>query len=685
MLLRLNDKVQYVKGVGPALARKFRRLGISTISDLLYYFPRAYEDRRNLKLLRNAKEGERTTFRVQVIEHSTFFYRGRRHPKIKVTDKSGYAYLYCFNREYITNLLKVGTWFFLTGTFVVKHGIRTFSQFDYEISDDSPGLRILPIYPLTAGLSQKTLRRLIEHTLVRFSNELQEDIPEVIRKGYKLREKSDLIKQVHFPEDMASLRRAKESLSYSEFFKYQIVVALARDKNLNQKKERRTLEKKKKDGFLKALPFQLTDAQKRVVSEIETDLAEPRPMNRLIQGDVGCGKTIVALAAAVEAIEGGGQVAFMAPTEILARQHFNTIQLYFEPLHLIAGFLSGSVKGLERKEMLLSLLKGEIDILVGTHALFSEDVAFRDLSLVIIDEQQKFGVMQRGRLRAKGDNPDCIVMSATPIPRTLTMTLYGDLDLSIIDEMPKGRREVKTIIVKQAEIEKAFDKVRQEVEKGRQAYFVYPLIEESMSSDLKNALESYERLKEEVFKELRVGLLHGKMSDQEKEEVMLRFKKKECDILVSTSVVEVGVDVPNATIMVIEQAERFGLSSIHQLRGRIGRGSYESFCFLVPDRSTGYSAYSRLNILKDTHDGFKIAEWDLKLRGPGEIVGKKQSGIPSFIIDDLDINTRLIYRAHKDARMFVKGELGDEQERERYLAEFVKSDSYKDAFLYFGG
>jgi ATP-dependent DNA helicase RecG len=349
-----------------------------------------------------------------------------------------------------------------------------------------------------------------------------------------------------------------------------------------------------------------------------------------------------------------------------------------------AGFLSGSTPAAERSRMLERLAAGELGILVGIHARFSDDVRFRRLELAVIDEQQKFGVLQRGRLRAKGDHPDCLVLTATPIPRTLSMTLYGDLDISVIDELPPGRGGIDTDIVRQAEVHKVYDTVRREVAAGRQAYFIYPVIEES-SSDLKNAVEAYEHFKEEVFSDLQVGLLHGRMSDQEKDQVMQRFKAGELDIVVSTTVIEVGIDVPNATVMVIEQAERFGLSSIHQLRGRIGRGGHRSSCFLVPDRSAGRESFQRLRILKETTDGFKIAEWDLKLRGPGELMGKRQSGVPAFLIDSMDITTRLIYRAQKDARRFVEGEAGTAEEREAFLREFTRSDAYREAMLYFGG
>jgi ATP-dependent DNA helicase RecG len=681
----LHDDIQYLKGVGPSVSNKLNKLGIFKVEDLLYHFPRAYEDRRNLKLLSEAREGEKATFKFTVQDHSSFFYAGRTHPRIKVSDESGAALLYCFNRNYLTNILKVGVTFYLTGAYARKKRVPTFAQFDFDLDVGSSDLGIVPIYRLTSGLSQKKLRNLSMNVLSQFADGMKDDIPQVISEGYRLGSRGDMLKAIHFPRDMDSLRRAKEAVSYGEFFKFQIIVALARNRSSKIQKKRDAVEGKLKEDFLIRLNFPLTNAQKRVLDEIEKDLFDPRPMSRLIQGDVGSGKTVVALLAALTVLERGGQVAFMAPTEILAKQHFYTITEFFAGMPLTVQFISGSVRGEKRKEIVKGLIEDETDIIVGTHALFSDDIHYRNLSLVIIDEQHKFGVLQRGSLRSKGNHPDCLVMSATPIPRTLSMTLYGDLDVSVIDEMPAGRAGVETYIVKQAEIERVFSKVREEVEKGRQAYFIYPVIEESSNSDMKNAVDSFERLKNKVFTDLRIGLLHGRMSDAEKDEVMHLFKEKQFDVLVATTVVEVGVDVSNASVMVVEQAERFGLSSIHQLRGRIGRGRYRSYCFLVPDRSTGREAFNRLRILREIQDGFKIAEWDLRMRGPGEILGKRQSGVPSFIIDELDINTKLIYRAQKDARRFIAGEIGTGEEREKYLEDFMQTDGYRDAVLYFGG
>ena len=683
MSLTINDSVQYLKGVGPALAEKLLRLGIRSVEDLLYHIPRSYEDRRHLRLLGEVKEGERATFRLKVIAHSSFYYNGRTHPKIEVRDQSGHALLYCFNRNFLKKQLIVGTSFYLTGAFALRNRVPVFSQFDYTLEDSEPELAILPVYPLTAGVSQKQLRRLVRFVVEHYATSIRDETPRFIDEGYGLKSRGDLLREIHFPQDMESLRRAKEGFSYKEFFKYQIVAALARKKNMSVLKQRKAAAGRLKADFIARLHFTLTTAQNRVLSEVEEDLKQPRPMNRLIQGDVGSGKTVVALISLLDCIEAGGQAAFMAPTEILARQHFRTISNFLEGLPVRVEYISGAIRGEQRSGIINELRLGGIHVAVGTHALFSEDVVFRDLSFVVIDEQHKFGVLQRGRLRDKGTNPDCIVMSATPIPRTLSMTLYGDLDVSIIDEMPPGRAGVTTHLVKQAQIERVYDKVREVIAEGQQAYFIYPVIEES-SADLKNAMESYERLKE-IFSGFRVGLLHGRMSDDEKETAMRGFKDREFHLLVSTTVVEVGVDVPNATVMVIEQAERFGLSSIHQLRGRIGRGSLTSYCFLVPDRSTGRDAYERLRILQDTQDGFKIAEWDLRMRGPGEIIGKRQSGVPSFIIEDFDVNTKLIYRAQRDARRFVEGEIGTQEERERFLSEFLQSDSYREFSLYFGG
>jgi len=681
---KLSDSVQYLKGVGPSLSEKLANLGIQSVEDLLYHFPRSYEDRREIRLLKDVKEGERGTFRFKVSGHSTFFYSGRSHPRIEVHDTSGRALLYCFNRNFLKDQLRVGTSFYLTGSFVLRKGVSVFSQFDYDLEESDPELAIVPVYPLTAGVTQKQLRKLIRFAVEVYTHLIRDETPQIINEGYRLGLRGDLVREIHFPQDMDSLRRVREAFSYKEFFKYQIVAALARSRNMSTVKERKKAFGKLRYDFLSRLRFSLTKAQERVLAEIEEDLVQPRPMNRLIQGDVGSGKTVVALISLLDTVEAGGQAAFMAPTEILARQHFHTVAGYMEGLPLRTEFISGAVKGEQRKRITEELLGGDIQIVVGTHALFSEDILFKDLAFVVIDEQHKFGVLQRGRLRAKGDNPDCIVMSATPIPRTLSMTLYGDLDVSIIDEMPPGRSGVSTHIVKQAQIGTVYEKVREEIKSGHQVYFVYPVIEESKNADIKNAMDSYERLKG-LFNDYRVGLLHGRMSDEEKEEAMIRFRSREFHLLVSTTVVEVGVDVPNATVMVIEQAERFGLSSIHQLRGRIGRGSAKSYCFLVPDRSTGREAYNRLRILQDTQDGFKIAEWDLRMRGPGEILGKRQSGVPSFIIEDFEINTKLIYMAQRDARKFVSGEIGSQEERERFLSDFMNSDSYREFSLYFGG
>ncbi len=681
--LTIDDDVRYVKGVGPSVAEKLGRLGIERVGDLFYYFPRDYEDRRSIAALKEAKNGQRATFRVRVTGQSTFYYRGRHHPKISVQDKSGSADLYCFNRQFLTNILKPGVTFYLTGVPSRKYGAPTFAQFDYELDTGTHEPAILPVYRLTAGLSQKTLRKLTAFALKHFGSAVEDDIPAEVKRGYRFKDKREYIEEIHFPSDMTELRRAREVISYQEFFKYQLVVALVKSRTAHIEKERPKREGRLKEEFLRSLPFGLTMAQKRVVEEIEADMQRPSPMNRLIQGDVGCGKTVVSLIAALISVESGGQVALMAPTELLARQHFGTVLSLLSGVGIETAFLSGSVRKAKRSEILQGLKSGRTDILIGTHALFSEDVVFKNLSLAIIDEQHKFGVIQRGTLREKGNHPDCIVMSATPIPRTLSMTLYGDLDVSVIDEMPPGRGTVRTEIVRQAQSHRVYDTVAQEIEAGRQAYFIYPLIEESSAADLKNAVESYEYLQTEIFPQYRIGLLHGRLSDEEKTAVMTAFKDGEHDIIVSTTVIEVGIDVPNATVMVIEQAERFGLSNIHQLRGRIGRGGHTSYCFLIPDRSTGMESFARLRILKDTQDGFKIAEYDLKLRGPGELVGRRQHGIPEFIIDNFEVNTRLIYRAQKDAKRIVEErnvpEIGE------YIKKFVSSETYRSASLYYGG
>ncbi len=685
MQVNLEDGIDRIRGIGPFLKERFSRLGIETIRDLLYYFPRDYEDRRSVKKLSEVLPEKKATFRFKVLSVESFFYNGREHPKIKVTDGTGIAYLYCFNRPYLAGILKEGSEFYLTGKYTTRFNYPVFSSFDYSFSGPSESLKILPIYRLTEGLSQRLMRKIMAHVLKIVQNHVPEEIPEAIIEGYRFKPRGYLLSQIHYPDSMRSLRYSLEAISYQEFLKYQMVINLIKAKTKKVVKERAPLRGELKEKLLSTLGFKLTNAQIRVIEEIEADLMAQSPMNRLIQGDVGSGKTIVALVASAHAIERGGQVAFMAPTEILARQHYENVRKILGGIGVNVEFISGAVKGRQRENVLRDLADGKIDILIGTHALFSPDVIFNNLSLVIIDEQQKFGVIQRGLLRAKGKNPDCIVMSATPIPRTLAMTIYGDLDVSIIDEMPPRRGEVETHIVKQARMDDVYRLVRREVEAGHQAYFVYPMIEENSELDIKSATDGYVMLSREVFPEFNIALLHGRMSDEEKNRIMLDFKAGKYQILVATTVLEVGIDIPNATVMVIEQAERFGLSTIHQLRGRIGRGASRSYCILIPDKSTGREQFERLMILKKTSDGFKIAEWDLKLRGPGELMGKRQSGVPSFIIKDMDINTKLIYRAQKDARRFIMGELCSEVERDHYLEKFVNSEEYMRAKIYYGG
>lgn len=685
MRVNLEDSIDRVRGIGPFLLDRFNRLGIETVRDLLYYFPRDYEDRRSVKKLSGVLPETKATFRFKVLSVESFFYNGREHPKIKVTDGTGIAYLYCFNRPYLAQTLGEGREFYLTGKYTTRYNYPVFSSFDYSFSGPEETLKILPIYRLTEGLSQRVMRRIMDYVLRLVRNDIPEEIPDVIIKGYRFKPRGYLLSQIHFPATMRLLRYSMEAISYQEFLKYQMVINLLKTRSKNVVKERAPLRGELKEKLLSTLGFKLTNAQLRVINEIEADLMGTSPMNRLIQGDVGSGKTIVALVAATHAIDRGGQVAFMAPTEILARQHYENIKKLMGSIGINAGFLSGGVKGKQREKLLEDLASGRIDILVGTHALFSLDVIFKELSLVVIDEQQKFGVVQRGLLREKGENPDCIVMSATPIPRTLAMTIYGDLDVSVIDEMPPKRGEVETHIVKQAKIDDVYQLVRREVAAGHQVYFVYPMIDENSELDIKSATDGFIKLSKDIFPEFKVALLHGRMGDDEKNRIMLDFKAGKYQILVATTVLEVGIDIPNATVMVIEQAERFGLSTIHQLRGRIGRGSNKSYCILVPDKSTAREQFGRLMILKKTSDGFKIAEWDLKLRGPGELMGKKQSGVPSFIIKDMDINAKLIYRAQKDAKRFIMGELCPDEERDSYLEKFVNSEEYRRAKIYYGG
>ncbi len=668
---RLQTPIQYVKGVGPKLARLFEKKGIRTVEDGLYFLPRAYEDRRQLKKISELKTGRKETGFGEIQLSGMVFFQNRKKKVFEalVGDGSGMITLKWFhgNERYLKERFKKGRRLIFSGEVRWFNYQKEIHHPDVEIvegdieEDYLNFKRIVPIYSETEGLYQRTLRRLLKTIVDGYSDELASPIPPEIVERQDLIDFSEAFRRVHFPPDGESIERLNLQRSdghrriiFDEFFFLELGLALkkrgvALEPGISFKTEG-ALSKR----LLEQLSFQLTRAQERTLSEIVEDMEKPHPMNRLIQGDVGSGKTIVALLASLRVVECGYQAAIMAPTEVLAEQHYLTIHRWVEPLGVKIALLTSNIKGSEREEIYDRVQRGEVQIVIGTHAVIQEQVAFHRLGLAIIDEQHKFGVVQRGLLKKKGENPDVLVMTATPIPRTLAMTLYGDLDISLIDEMPPGRMPVETKVFPESARARVYRIVEEEVRKGRQVFIVYPLVEESEKLELKDATRMAEHLQKEVFPTFRIGLLHGRMKSDEKEAIMMAFKERKVDILVATTVIEVGIDIPNASLMVVEHAERFGLSQLHQLRGRIGRGQYLSKCILLAQYRSSEEARIRLRAMEETIDGFKIAEKDLELRGPGEFFGIRQSGLPDFRVAHILRDTPVLIEARKEAFRLIQ-------------------------------
>ena len=668
---RLLTPIQYVKGVGPKLAKLFEKKGIRTVEDALYFLPRCYEDRRNLKKISELKTGRKETGFGEILLSGVAFYQNKRKRVFEavVGDGSGVITLKWFagNERYLIDRFKKGRKLIFSGEVRWFRDQREIHHPDVEMVDEDIEKdylnfkRIVPIYSETEGLHQRTLRKLIKNILDGYANELSSPIPQEIVERQDLIDFSEAFRRVHFPPDGESMEVLNNHRSdghrriiFDEFFFLELGLAL--------KKRGMTLETGipfQTDGtlaqrLLDLLSFQLTRAQDKVWAEIREDLERPHPMNRLIQGDVGSGKTVVALLASLYVVECGYQAAIMAPTEVLVEQHYLNLHRWVEPLGVKVALLTSSIKGSEREDLYDRIRRGDIQLVIGTHAVIQEAVEFQRLGLAIIDEQHKFGVVQRGLLKKKGENPDVLVMTATPIPRTLAMTIYGDLDVSLIDEMPPGRMPVETKVFHESARGRVYRIVEEEVRKGRQAFIVYPLVEESEKLDLKDATRMAEHLQKDIFPEFRIGLLHGRMKSDEKEAIMMEFKEGKIQILVATTVIEVGIDIPNASVMVVEHAERFGLSQLHQLRGRIGRGRYPSKCILLAQYRSSEEARVRLRAMERTSDGFQIAEEDLNLRGPGEFFGIRQSGLPDFRVAHLVRDTPILIEARKEAFQLIQ-------------------------------
>ena len=668
--LTLKSDVMYLKGVGPKIAYMLNKLGIYTVGDLLYYFPRKHVDYSTRTRIRDLKVGETTTIFGTIKAVESFTTKNNLGVvKVRIGDGSGYLNLSFFAskaNKYTQERMKTQ---FPKGTGIMVSGLVKFNNYDRSLTLDKPTYsimdddildpsninmaRIVPIYPLSEKLNIKTLRRAIFNTIQLFKNDIETVLPSKIIKKYNLLPKNEAIEGIHFPKDNETLQKARYTLVFEELFLIQLKLALLREEN-NKNLSAVPLEIKK-DGlvmrFIESLPFKLTSAQQRAVNEILNDLNSTKPMQRLLQGDVGSGKTVVATIMLLAGIENGYQAAIMAPTEILAQQHYNNLVKWLTPLGLKVELLIGSIGKKLRRESETNLRNGQANIAVGTHALIQDGVEFANLGAVVIDEQHRFGVKQRLALRKKSQNPQVLTMTATPIPRTLAITMNGDLDLTIIDELPKGRKPIITTLTNSRR--QIADLIRHEVDNGRQAYIVYPLIEESETLSAKAATIEKERWQKEVFPNYKIGLLHGKLKNDEKDEVMEKFKNKEYDILVSTTVVEVGVDVPNATVIVIENAERFGLSQLHQLRGRVGRSDLQSYCVLSSSTKS-QETRARLDIMTQTNDGFVIAEKDLQIRGPGEFLGTRQSGLPDMIIADIVNDAKILELARSEAIDFVR-------------------------------
>ncbi|MDE3088050.1 MAG: ATP-dependent DNA helicase RecG [Chloroflexota bacterium] len=672
--LGLDASVARLQNVGPAHAKKLQKLGAHTVEDLLYLFPRRYDDYSKLKTISQLLYGEEVTLLLTVGETRTReTHRGLTVTNVLLADPTGTIQATFFNQPYLQQQFKSGRRIVISGRVDQDLGRLAFKSPEWEpLSKELlHTARIVPVYPLTEGLTNRWLRRLINGVVEFWAPKVQDPLPEFIRERAKLVDLTTALREVHFPTSFEKMEAARRRLALEEFLYIQIGVLRQRRKWREVPGRALNVDSHLISSFVAALPFQLTGAQKRALDEILGDIQRSQPMSRLLQGDVGSGKTVVAAAAMLAAVANGAQAALMAPTEILAEQHYQTLKtiLEYQPNPPRVARLIGSMKNREKEEARAKIAAGEIDIAVGTHALIQEDVQFKSLALAVIDEQHRFGVEQRATIRAKGYNPHILVMSATPIPRTLALTVYGDLDLSIIDEMPPGRQEIKTKWLEPRERERAYAFIRNQVKEGRQAFVICPLIEESESIDAKAAVDEFERLNKQVYPDLHVGLIHGKLRASEKDETMNGFRDHQIDILVATSVVEVGIDVPNATVMLIEGADRFGLAQLHQFRGRVGRGEHQSYCLLLVEKS-GATSDERLRVIESTQDGFRLAEEDLKLRGPGEFFGTRQSGLPDLKIAKLS-DVKILEEARSIAQDLFERDPGLVKPEHKLLSERV--------------
>jgi ATP-dependent DNA helicase RecG len=671
----LSTPIEKIPRIGPAYQKRLKKLGINTLSNLLFHFPHRYEDFSHLIPIAKAKIGENVCIQGQIkeIKNTRTWKKRMILTNALVEDKTGAIKVIWFNQPYLINVLKKEDWVCLAGKvtsgpegiYLSSPAYEKLAKIENRKSLIHTG-RLVPVYPETEGLSSRWLRSILRPLLAKLKNKILDPLPEKTRLKYNFLPRGKALWQIHFPDSLQLARKAKERFSFEELFYLSLLVLREKLKLAKERAISIPINLEAIQEFVKSLPFELTESQKKATWQILKDLEKERPMNRLLEGDVGSGKTVVATIAALNTVLAGYQVAFMAPTEILAKQHFNTLSNFLEKFDLAIALLTGKESKLNGKKisnqsLLKRISENKIDILIGTHSLIQEKVKFGKLALVILDEQHRFGVEQRAKLikqptpESRKFIPHLLSMTATPIPRTLALTLYGDLDLSLLEELPKGRKKIITKIIPPAKRKMAYQFIRQEVKKGRQVFVICPRIEPTPESEkviswaeAKAVKEEYQKLSKNVFPDLRIGMLHGKMKTEEKEEVMRKFKEGEIDILVSTSVVEVGIDVPNATLMMIEGAERFGLAQLHQFRGRVGRGEYQSYCFLFTE-SPAKKTQERLKALIESENGFQLAEKDLEIRGPGDLLGSRQWGIPDIAMASLR-DIFLVAKARNAAR-----------------------------------
>ena len=651
--------LQYVKGVGPHRAKLLERKGLVTVGDALFHLPMRHEDRTRFTPLRAIRPGETVTCSGVVTGISPPPPGRRRQPLvILLRDESGYAAATVWGRPWIARAVQRGQRMIVHGRGARYQDKVTLQVQEWETvdaADDEPihAGALVPVYSSTEGLPQQALRSLLWRLVEAHAHEIEETLPDAVRSRRRLLPLADAVRGAHFPTSEGARAAAMRRLAFDDFLLLQLGLAILRSRTTRQRGVSMRPRGELIARLRASLPFSLTAAQERVWQDIRRDMAAPYPMHRLLQGDVGSGKTVVAALAVCAAVEAGYQAAVMAPTEILAEQHLATFRRLLEPLGIGVTLLTSGLKGRERAARRAAIAAGEIGCVIGTHALVQEPVAFKRLGLAVVDEQHRFGVHQRARLKGKGERPDVLVMTATPIPRTLALTLYGDLDVSVLDELPPGRKPVRTEARTESRRRQIYDFLKAQIADGRQVYVVYPLVEESELIDLKAATDMAHRLQHEVFPDVTVGLLHGRLSSEDKDAIMRSFKAGAIQVLVATTVIEVGIDVPNASVMLIEHAERFGLSQLHQLRGRVGRGPWKSYCILLTGGRLGEEAQRRVEAMAATHDGFKIAEVDLQLRGPGEFFGTRQSGLPEFRVADLLRDTAILEEARLEAQTII--------------------------------